>query len=468
MKNFFIPELSISQKKKLNEAGINHLPFSAIGDGVLIEDGDLELALKVLEKKIDTQLNTSYEGVFRLSLSTHKTTDTSPPLPPVKVMSWNGENRSQFIQATRDHLLSNLKTKKTVQVHVPHRKILSPFTDDLYHVIIWSSPKEGKTLKPPVKIFGVPTKCRDQAHQPSNQGYIVFDTETNYSPAEIVGQNIYIHHDICHDGADEELRLYRLIMKEAARILNLAPKERKQAEADRKTELSQVKRNSYIKICAGRFEKELTEVSIQVHRLRKETAQLEQQLLQKIRDGRFFEARLGRMQLDKQEAMTVYGQEYDRLLEHPQIIETDFDSESLIVFTNTILCLDSRTNYVHEIGDFKINLYFTPKEGSHCIRWTNLTRTQVWDRGEDKWFEGHAPHIFSSGYACMGNYQKEFPRLIANLEMATAAIMAIRFPESANVNDAYGKKIKYWPLAKKRDIERYRRDGINQFKGVKN
>jgi|GEM_PF-1253753 len=467
MKNYFLPDLTVADKAKLQEREVVFLPFPALGEGILLEDGDLESVLVLLEKKIIGEEKTTYMGVLKLHLVTEKIDQALKDLPPITVECWEGQNRSDFVTATRDKLLINLTNKKPVKIHVPHKKTKEPMDDDCYHVLLWSSPKEGRYIKPPTSIFGITTQCRDEAFQPSGTGYILFDENTNYSPAEIVGNNIYVHHDICHYGELKEVRQYEIMMEKAAAILNLDPAARKAAETDSRQKFNQAKRESYIRFCSGRFLADLSEVTQAAQTIRQETAKLEQQLLQKIRDGQFYENRLASLQHSRQEAMAVYGQEFDRLLDHPQIIDLEFDAKSLIVYTNTILCLDPRSGYVHEIGDFKINLYFQPDEDKHCIRWTNLTRKKVWDRDEDRYITRHAPHIFESGFACMGNYQKEFPRLIANYEMATAAIMAIRFPESANVNDTYGRQVKYWPRADQADIDRYRRDGINQFKGVK-
>ena len=128
------------------------------------------------------------------------------------------------------------------------------------------------------------------------------------------------------------------------------------------------------------------------------------------------------------------------------VTNIEVDDKKIKVFTDTLYCTDPRTDILHEIGEFRIEISFNGKED--CVRWFNLTRDINGNMPDMQ-----APHVFKNGKACLGNAAEIFPELIANFEFAAVALVAIQFIESVNTDDSAGKHIDSWPIAKK-----YRRD----------
>jgi hypothetical protein len=138
--------------------------------------------------------------------------------------------------------------------------------------------------------------------------------------------------------------------------------------------------------------------------------------------------------------LAKYGQEYDKLLVIPKVRDVQVAPGVVKVFTDTLYCVDPRSGKRHEIGAFRIEIYRDGQNGG--VRWFNLTRRI--DAYRD---DMYAPHVFSDGKACLGNTQDIFPELIGNYEFAAAAMVAIQFVESVNVDDSAGKYVNRWPEA---------------------
>ena len=43
--------------------------------------------------------------------------------------------------------------------------------------------------------------------------------DDSYAVAELVGINLYIHHDVCHHGSEAEVKLFRRILEETAELI---------------------------------------------------------------------------------------------------------------------------------------------------------------------------------------------------------------------------------------------------------
>jgi hypothetical protein len=135
-----------------------------------------------------------------------------------------------------------------------------------------------------------------------------------------------------------------------------------------------------------------------------------------------------------------YGQEFDRLLAVPKVLDVQGGSGVIKVFTDTLYCIDPRTNQRHEIGKFRIEIFTNCANGG--VRWYNLSH-----KVQGYWGQSQAPHINNEGGACYGNTAEIWPELIGNYEFAAAAMVAIQFVESVNIDDPAGKYIDQWPLA---------------------
>jgi hypothetical protein len=204
--------------------------------------------------------------------------------------------------------------------------------------------------------------------------------------------------------------------------------------------LSHLKENYCVHYLAE-TKKYLSDQQISLHDLQKEKEKIQEKEHQ-------ISLLLQRVQGDLSSDLELLAQEFDNLFFAPQVLDiTFYENEVLEVYTDTLYCTDPRTNILHEIGRFKIvfdkrRIGEGDDEHPKEVLWYNQTQK----------IEGcnsnmMAPHIFSSGTACIGNMMREFAGFLRNREYFVATLMAIKFVESVNVNDDAGKYINNWPRA---------------------
>ena len=150
---------------------------------------------------------------------------------------------------------------------------------------------------------------------------------------------------------------------------------------------------------------------------------------------------------DDEKLQSKIIKQIDLVRKIPQITNLKFDpSGTMTVSTSMIDCVNSSTGDVHEIGEFDIEFRLCEFRNDvhsepNYIKWNNKTR--LVDGYED---DMHAPHIFASGSACMGNSQFTFYELMKDFELAAAVGLAISFVENANLDDEAGAHLDSWPL----------------------
>lgn len=444
MKNYFLPRVTAADMEKLQRSAVDFCQFIIDpDDGVVVDEENLPRALEILGAEIETETATSLEGIVAVSLrQTQPVVRPAPkPTTSVKVGSggWNGRNEGGFIEAVQEILLP--VTDRNVILHVPHGDEKAPASDGQFHIWIWSTP-DGRSTHAPEKIWDMKVDCPDGVTpSKSVQGIPIVDAATNWMVGELVGDsNLYIHHDLCHQGTDRELAIFRRLLEEVVLELSGTPedkaeRQRKLAEAQRKAS-----REAYIKECSSRFEKTLKGTREAIKTGHADVARIQQELVRRIRETAGSERKLEQLEAARGGELDKYGVEFDKLLVVPKVRDVQVADGVVKVFTDTLYCTDPRDKVVREIGKFRIEIF--RDGGNRCVRWYNL------DRKVDGYESGmNAPHVFNDGHACLGNTQEIFPELIANYEFAAAAMVAIQFVESVNVDDSAGKHVKKWPEA---------------------
>lgn len=366
----------------------------------------------------------------------------------VRVESWDGENKEKFRTIAKE-VFSLIGVD--VSIYVPHNSTKDPVNNDKINIIIWSAKSGPNGKDVPERIWGIPVDCRDKAFPPTQaKENIIYDGD--YAVAELVdGNNLYIFHDIVHKGTDSEMKIFRMILENSLKIISpdvfAEILRKKELEKEFQQELSQKKmskyhdvmKKHYVDICLERFSNQVKEMEGEVESGKDEIQELQNDLIEKIRETQDLEKRLSHLKGEKKEIKKELEVEFEKLLEVPKVLNVLTNADGLVeVFTDTLYCKDPRTNNVHEIGKFKISI-----SQSGGLRWENLTRRV--DAYKDRQM---APHIWSDGKACLGNMDSVFPELLANYEYSILAQMAIQFVESVNVDDAAGKHINKWPIAK--------------------
>ena len=289
-------------------------------------------------------------------------------------------------------------------------------------------------------MWNIKVDCRDEAFPSTGQGDSINDPMTGYEVAELIGKNLYVHHDLCHHGRENEFKIFRRLLEEVVIEMTMSLKEKKKREK-RLTEDRRIKsRQEYVSECTKRFEKTISETKKKIEYGKNDVRKLQMDLVKRIREVHGAEKKLAQLEATRLTHLEKYGQEFDKLLQVNKVMDVQVSDGVIKVFTDTLFCTDPRSKKLHEIGKFRIEIY--TNGANHGVRWFNLTRRI------DGYKEGmHAPHIFPKGNACMGNTQEIFPELIANYEFAAVAMVAIQFVESVNTDDDAGCYIDNWPLA---------------------
>ncbi len=119
---------------------------------------------------------------------------------------------------------------------------------------------------------------------------------------------------------------------------------------------------------------------------------------------------------------TAYGEEFDKLTEHPDIEKIDIVNNNILVYTKLIVIHHGGRNY--NIGKYKVEIDTSGLNGG--VRMFNLTRTAG---------GFHHPHVAQEGTPCLGNIKGVIPQLIA--ERKYSALIAICIQYLKSYNDAH-------------------------------
>ncbi len=146
--------------------------------------------------------------------------------------SWNSYAASDSFRLIAGICLEQFLPDRQIIIDVPHRSSQSPFRDNNFRIHIWSTPDGEAKIKPPQQLWGYNVDCRDWSYLPSGQG-ISLVADNGYSAAELVGNDLYIHHDLCHHGRNSEYLIFWRILQEALPFVPLAEAERSQLDEQR-------------------------------------------------------------------------------------------------------------------------------------------------------------------------------------------------------------------------------------------
>jgi hypothetical protein len=445
MKNYFIS--GWEAKTRLGHAGVGYCDLELDDTvGVVVDQENLVRALEILDAHITGEVKTSLDGIVMVKLKkgfvappADATEDIAPlAANKVSIRSWDGEGKSGFVRAIEEILLPYLKVD--VELAVPHGKSLKATDDGKFHIRIWSSPKGERTASPPEVIWGIKTGCMDEGYRPTGKGIAIIDPASGWAVAELVGgNNLYVHHDICHYGTDNELSVFRRLLEETVAALTLSPEER----ALRVRMIAEAKlaknREAYVRECSKRFDKTLDNSKKAVRNGHKEIDSLQQELVRLIRETAGAERKVEQMEASKTVQESHYLKEFESLTRVPGVEDVQVEEGIIKVFTDHICLQPSGYAEIFDIGKFRIDIYTAGNNGG--IRFYNIT-----SKGNGEKFNIHHPHVDASGQACLGNIKELVATLIGEYEYSALAQLAIQFLKSVNIGDDAGRGIfKYWP-----------------------
>lgn len=435
---YFIEKNAISSE---TYESIQNWVFAFVLDGVpgFLVETDAEHVFRTLGMRVVDRGITDYQGIRRGRLVDASEQAAVQSAYSVQAFEWDGNMSVPWVIGAVETELSP-SVGKNIFISVPHRNTVGiPEGDDCFYVYVWSS-KRGNEDNPspvPATLWGHTVSCRDKAYDSSGEGVTIVDPEhLDFEVAELIeGRVLFIHFDAVHCDTEDDRSIFVCILRETAKILRDCC-EKVDAVNEARMRQSRIR---YTHMCKGRLHMRNENAIIRAEKLRASIEQMQRDFcrLQRERASLLREIESFRELLQKEES--VYGSEFDKLLQHPQIVRITVRGGVLFVFTTVLYCRDERTNKLHEIGKFRIKI----DTGNCSVQWKNLDR-QVRTYNDSPF---HAPHINSDGTACLGNLEETVAELFASNEYLLLAVLAIRFVESANVEDAAGRFINRWPVA---------------------
>lgn len=432
-------ELEVCQRRKI---GLTSLNVDG-REGWVLSDRHLQRLCKITKKCVTFLKSTSYDGIFEATLADQELPADFNPVV-TSAGPWNGFSRESFENIARNVLVPALRLP--VVFHVPHGYTCPPYRDSSFHVLLWSgTAAKGNRVSTPESMWGISVSYFEDFSLPPDAASRVIRESGNIPVAQIVGRNLYIFHDICHKGTQQDLDIFQRICEEAVALLTKTEEQRKKREKDLWEKLHISSRQLYAEVCKQRVLSAGDSLKKRVTDLTGEVRALSDQLFQKTR-----ELDLTRKALEKfEQNLTItddmlekFGEEFDQYFSNKLILGVVVTQDCIEIFTDTLYCEDPRTHILHELGKFKIVIYTSPEQLGN-IRAFNMTRTV-----SGYYSNQHAGHVDNYGRPCFGNAGQIVADLCASRDMFTLANYMIAYLQSVNVDDGAGNWIKSFPVAK--------------------
>lgn len=317
-----------------------------------------------------------------------------------------------------DTLITSILTptvRKQITVHTRGGAVCSPLRSGGFHIHMGAWPRETTMVTPSrATVGGEALKVHEESVGcPSGAGDLLFDDSSN-AIGELHEDNLYLYETAVRNGTLGEARYLIQILKRVQALLRL-DKGGNDAKA-----------THFADQCLALAKRDLPHT---------DSASAQQELASLLARAAAQENEMFHIESNTD---VEAGKEFDALLNLEKVIDVKVDGRSIVVTTKTLYCQHPRSGQWHEIGAFDIFIY----PNNNSLQWKN--RTRLIDGGAGVM---HAPHVNGEGNACFGNTAELFPKLIADRDFATAAMMAIAFVESVNIEDSWGKYLGNWPVA---------------------
>lgn len=317
-----------------------------------------------------------------------------------------------------DTLITSILTptvRKQITVHARGGTAYPPLRSGGFHIHMGAWPRETTMVTPSRAAVGGETlKIHEESvGSPSGSGDLLFDDSSN-AIGELQEDNLYLYETAVRNGTLGEARYLIQVLKRVQALLSL----------DKSGDDS--KASHFADQCLALAKRDLPQT---------DSAVAQQELTSLLARATAQEKEMFHIESNTD---VEAGKEFDALLNLEKVIDVKVDGRSIVVTTKTLYCQHPRTGDYHEIGAFDIHIF----PGNNSLVWKN--RTRMVDGGAGAM---NAPHVNGEGNACFGNTAELFPKLIADRDFATAAMMAIAFVESINIEDSWGKYLGNWPVA---------------------
>lgn len=364
--------------------------------------------------------NTNIEGLKQVTLQ-RKSGSVAPSEPESTLYS----NVNHGLD------LSSLEEKigRKILIHrIPRSYVIEPVNDLDYHVWLFATPvKTNKANEAKRSIFGKRWSREDYPLVPSDKSQIITDFEDK-PVAEYLDNNLYVYYNLKYlDDGDNDAEVLKLIIVKAiygdedfAKFI--------------REENFRTKKKEFTDFCAKMEYRRKESIKSRVEELRNEIADFSEKFVNASRELRIVERDLVNYENLVNGALPEYEREFARVRNISKVLSFELGDQQIVVTTVPLTCVDPRNDKVHAMGSYRITIRLNNRFG---IRFENLTR-QVGGKPH--------PHSDGDGAPCLGNFNEVLPQLVMQNQFATIIIMAIKFLESVNTDDAWGDRIKDWPV----------------------
>lgn len=331
---------------------------------------------------------------------------------------------------------------KNVTIHVSNSPRADAIEDGNFHLHIWSNPTGTRFKNVPREMWGLEVSNLDEALAPSGSGFAICDP-CGWEAAELVGENnLFVHHNLIKHGTDAELALLKRMLQDAVEVIKL-PADKRQERATRAiAERRVVSRKCLVeRFTDPRFPEVVRDCRKAIEAGVRGIEQTQSSLFSAGRAEIELKRELDEAEALEQRRLQKVQGDFDKLMKEIKGVQSiAWEGNRFVILTDVLYCADPRTGTRHLIGRFRIEIYPNGDHGG--VLWHNLThKIDGWEP------EMNAPHILASGRPCLGNTQELFPKLLGADQYAQLATLAVRFPQSVNINDKAGKFIDKWPKA---------------------
>lgn len=213
----FVRWLTAEQIDALRNAGINCAPHTVRNErGVSFDGKELKRALQALNAHVLATFGTEQGGVVETVLMANRQPDPAMDKLKVELVGRLQHSKSLFWR----HIIGRRRIervvrctllpliRKNVKIYFLNGRTTAVPDDDNFHIFFWSSAGGSWRHKPPERLWGVPVPSRAQGFNASGNGISIVESSSDYSVAELVGNNaLYVHFDALSQATDLELAL---------------------------------------------------------------------------------------------------------------------------------------------------------------------------------------------------------------------------------------------------------------------
>lgn len=325
---------------------------------------------------------------------------------------------------------------------------------DKFHIHIWASINMRHTSCRP-SYLGRSVSCRDSGHAFTKVTSVIKGEKYENRPliddsgnvygemlSGDIGYHMFIYHDLNDTGQPDEFRLLSAMLDDV--FLKEFPEQFKAFNEMRDKLLEESSLKRFVEMCTSGLTDRMSSLASTIRGQQESLDSYMNEISKyaKSIDGSKKELAALKFSVKDADNSKVVAQ-YKSMLKTPKVKKIIVDGQKIEAFTETLYCADPTNNTLIEIGEFKIVI---PNSGG--IKWFNLTRKV--NGGMSR--ESNAPHVSSTGSACLGNASAMFADLYRQREFEALLHLAINFIEQVNVEDSAGQSVRLWPLVTDKEI----------------